>query len=66
MNESMNVDVWVALFREIGLSGAQMEHWHRLLEHRHPSCHQAFLEWLGLPSAEIDRIRTKSRRDMKR
>ncbi len=66
MNQSMKVGAWVALFREIGLSQAQIDQWHNLVEHRHPSGYQGFLEWLGLPPAEIDRIRAKGRRDKKR
>jgi hypothetical protein len=48
---------WVALFREIGLDEEQMRRWHRLFEARHPDGHQSFLEWLGIPSEEILRIR---------
>jgi len=31
--------------------------WHKLFETRHADGHQGFLEWLGLPPKEIDRIR---------
>jgi hypothetical protein len=57
----MNVNDWVALFREIGLDQAQMEKWHELFEARHPAGHQGFLEWLGMKPEDIDRVRANSR-----
>ncbi len=61
MNKQINVDDWVAMFRDIGLDHAQREKWHKLFEARHPADHQRFLEWLGLKPDEIDRIRASSR-----
>jgi len=61
MNKKINVNDWVAMFRDIGLDEAQMHKWHELFEARHPADHQKFLEWLGLKPDEIDRIRSKSR-----
>ncbi len=61
MKEQMNVDEWVAMFRDIGLDEARMEQWHKLFEARHPADHQRFLGWLGLKPDEIDRIRARSR-----
>lgn len=61
MKNQVNVKEWVAMFREIGLSDTQMEQWHRLFEARHPEAHGGFLEWLGLPPEEVDRIRSRSR-----
>ncbi len=61
MKNQVNVDEWVAMFREIGLDHAQMERWHKVFETRHPGGHQSFLEWLGLKPEDIDRIRSKSR-----
>ena len=60
MNKHIDVDKWVAMFRDIGLDEATMRQWHRLFESRHPEAHQHFLEWLGLPPNEIDRIRHRS------
>ena len=61
MQKAVNVQEWVALFREIGLGEAEMKRWHALFEARHPEAHQGFLEWLGLPSEEIEAIRSRSR-----
>ncbi len=61
MKNKVNVNDWVAMFREIGLDEATMEKWHKLFEARHPDAHQSFLEWLGLKPDEVDRIRAKSR-----
>jgi hypothetical protein len=61
MSKHMQVNDWVALFREIGLDQAQMERWHKLFEARHPADHQRFLEWLGLKPDEVGQIRSKSR-----
>ncbi len=55
--QTMDKAEWVALFRHIGLSEAQMQAWHQAFEARHPEAHQAFLEWLGIPAGEIDAIR---------
>jgi len=61
MNEKVDVNDWVAMFREIGLDQTKMQQWHRLFEARHPAGHQGFLEWLGLKPEEIDRIRAQSK-----
>ena len=60
MNKQITVEEWVAMYREIGLDEAKMKQWHAVFEARHPAGHQAFLEWLGLPAKEIDRIRSRS------
>ena len=59
MKNQINVDEWVAMFEEVGLDQAKRMQWHKLFENRHPAGHQDFLEWLGLPSKEIDHIRTE-------
>ena len=61
MNNKVTVHEWVAMFQEIGLNQGQMEQWHKVFEARHPAGHQSFLEWLGLPPKEIDRIRAASK-----
>jgi hypothetical protein len=61
MNKQVSVNDWVAMYREIGLDQAKLEQWHKVFEARHPAGHQSFLEWLGLPGKEIDRIRAASK-----
>jgi len=57
MSDEMNKENWVMLFEEIGLDEATMVRWHQLFEAKIPDGHQSFLEWLQIPSDEIDRIR---------
>jgi hypothetical protein len=54
---------WVAMFREIGLDEPTMQRWHVVFEQRSPDAHQSFLEWLGEPAEDVDRIRNASRND---
>jgi hypothetical protein len=61
MKKHVSKEEWVAMYRDIGLDGSKMEQWHKLFESRHPEGHQGFLEWLGVPPKEIDRIRAQSR-----
>jgi hypothetical protein len=46
------------MFRDIGLDDATMAKWHQTFESRNPEGHQEFLEWLGIPDAEITEIRS--------
>lgn len=55
----VTVDQWKSLFRELGLSDADMTKWHRLFEEKYPEGHQSFLEWLGLDAKLIRSIRGK-------
>ncbi|MEJ2137204.1 MAG: hypothetical protein P8X86_18405 [Desulfofustis sp.] len=57
MQRNVNKEDWVAMFREIGLSDETMTRWHQLFEERHPECHADFLNWLGLSSEEITKVR---------
>ena len=61
MQQPIRVEDWVAMFRELGLDDAQMKSWHRIFESRHPEAHLNFLQWLGIPENEIERIRSESR-----
>jgi hypothetical protein len=58
---SMNVREWVALFEAAGVDAKTRDRWHHLFEARAPEAHQSFLEWLGAPPKEIERIRESSR-----
>jgi DNA-binding transcriptional MerR regulator len=51
---------WVAILRAAGLDDAAMHRWHREFERMAPKAHQDFLESLGLPKAEVARIRAWS------
>ena len=57
MQKRVNKEDWVAMFREIGLNDESMKKWHQLFEVRHPEGHADFLNWLGLSSDEITRVR---------
>ena len=61
MQDKLSKEDWVAMFREIGLDDAAMKKWHQLFEARHPEGHADFLNWLGLSSAEITKIRSDSK-----
>lgn len=52
---------WVAILRAAGLDDAAMHRWHVEFERMAPNAHQDFLESLGLPKAEVARIRRWSR-----
>lgn len=48
---------WVALLRAAGMDEAEMRRWHEAFERQSPEAHQDFLESLGIPPAEIRKIR---------
>jgi DNA-binding transcriptional MerR regulator len=54
-------DRWVAILRAAGLDDAAMHRWHVEFERMAAEAHQDFLESLGLPKAEVARIRRWSR-----
>lgn len=60
-NASINKMQWVELFRDAGLDETMMSKWHQLFEQCYPEQHQAFLEWLQIPSEEVSQIRKASR-----
>ncbi len=57
----MTKEQWVGLLESIGLSDEDMWQWHRNFERLMPEAHQAFLESLSIPRAEIEQIRLKSK-----
>lgn len=61
MQGKVNKEEWIAMFREVGLSDEAMKKWHHLFETRHPDGHEGFLNWLGISSDEINKIRANSR-----
>jgi DNA-binding transcriptional MerR regulator len=56
----MTKEKWIALLRSLGLSDSEMMQWHVAFERQSPLAHQDFLESLGLPKAEIHRIRSNA------
>ncbi len=58
---SFGKDAWVEMFRAVGLDEAMMGRWHHEFEARWPADHERFLGWLGLPPAEVARIRSAAR-----
>ena len=61
MKKTVGKEEWVGMFREIGLDEPAMKKWHRVFESKYPDGHQSFLEWLGVPPVEIEKIRAASR-----
>jgi hypothetical protein len=59
--QTFGKDAWVEMFRTVGLDEATMGRWHHEFETRWPDQHKSFLTWLGLPEADIARIRGASR-----
>jgi len=53
---------WVAMLETAGLDQAGRHRWHREFERHAPEAHQDFLESLGFSAAQIERIRTASRK----
>lgn len=54
-------DAWIEMFRAVGLDDATMARWHHEFETRWPNAHEKFLVWLGLPEADVARIRNSAR-----
>jgi hypothetical protein len=61
MQNTVTINDWVAMFRDLGLDEARMKQWHKTFEARHPQAHQSFLQWLGLPEGKIEAIRAESK-----
>lgn len=57
----LDKDRWVAILRATGLSDEDMQRWHVEFERMSPDAHGEFLESLGLPAGEVERIRAWSR-----
>ncbi len=59
--KTITKDQFVAVLDTIGMTDTQKQRFHAELEKRHPEAHRELLEWLGIPSAEIARIREHAR-----
>lgn len=62
---AMDKDRWVAILRAAGLDDDTMHRWHVEFERMAPKAHHDFLESLGLPNAEVIRIRRWSQQNRK-
>ena len=58
----MSRETWTELLRASGFSDDDMRRWHRDFERLEPRRHHRFLAFLGIPSEEVRKIRTWSRR----
>jgi len=52
---------WVEIMRAAGLNDQNMQSWHEQFEKLEPGAHQEFLEFLGIETSEIKKIREWSR-----
>jgi len=52
---------WVSIMTACGFTEEQMQRWHAEFERSAPSEHQEFLEFLHIPTDEINDIRKRSR-----
>lgn len=54
---SVDKKLWVEMLRAAGMSNEAMGRWHAEFERRAPQAHHDFLLSLGIPEAEVRRIR---------
>lgn len=59
--DMVSKDKFVAVMRAAGFTDQDMNRWHSEFERLAPAEHQEFLEFLGIPAAEIEKIREWSR-----
>lgn len=59
--KNVTKDQFISLLDEAGINDEQKQRLHAAFEKQHPEAHQAFLEWLGLPSETVREIREHSR-----
>ncbi len=57
----MNKKRWTALLSASGFTNKDMRTWHQAFEKKAPVKHRQFLEFLGIPDAEINQIRAWSK-----
>ncbi len=59
----INKQQWVALLSASGMNESDMKNWHVEFEKMSPEAHHDFLDSIGIPNQEIDKIRTWSRKE---
>jgi DNA-binding transcriptional MerR regulator len=60
-NQMITKDKWVSIMKASGFSEPDMRRWHEEFERLAPDEHQEFLEFLHIPSKELQAIRESSR-----
>ena len=60
-NTVVNKKRWVEIMAAAGFTEPDMKKWHQTFEQMEPEAHQEFLESLGIPSDEIQKIRRASK-----
>jgi DNA-binding transcriptional MerR regulator len=58
---TVDKELWVEMLRAAGMDQNAMHRWHAEFERRAPQAHNEFLVSLGIPEAEVQRIREWSR-----
>ena len=61
MNHQITKDQFVAVLEAAGIHASLREAFHREFERQQPAAHEAFLAWLGIPTADAARIREHAR-----
>lgn len=61
MKDQLTKDQFVAVLEAADIDAARRIRLHQEFERQQPAAHEKFLAWLGLPPAEIARIREHSR-----
>ncbi len=56
--EKMTKQLWTSILEESGFSELQMHNWHITFERQAPEQHEAFLQYLQIPHAEIELIKS--------
>ncbi len=65
-SKAMSREQWIRCLERAGLNEDGRDRWHREFEAASPESHQDFLESLGLPADEIEKIRTYYRKQLDR
>ena len=59
--KQLTKDQFLALLDSAGITDQQKHRFHAAFEERHPEAHATFLAALGIPPAEAEQIRARSR-----
>ena len=60
--KKVTVEQWKEMFRQIGLTEADMNKWHAIFERTNPEGHESFLTWLVPDDADwVANVRAESK-----